>query len=166
MRGTDRRIQDERPVTPGFLIAVLLWDVYLEQLGRLLDELPPEPAREAASSNALAFQAETMAIPKRISQFVREVWMLQPRLEARLSRNVERLVQQQRFRAAYDFLLLRAETGEIDPALAQWWTDYQAVDAEQRAAMRQALPNPKGARKKRPRRPRKRSKTGQTPGHE
>ncbi len=161
MRGTDTRIAEDRPVTPGFLLAVMLWDLYLEQLDKQLATAPPAQARDAAASNAIGFQSEITSIPKRISQFVREVWELQPRLEARPAKGMDKLVTHPRFRAAYDFLLLRAETGELPLALAQWWTDYQAADEAGRARLREALPKPKGGNGNKRKR---RRRSGPAPG--
>jgi poly(A) polymerase len=157
MRGTDHRIAEGRPVTPSFLLAALLWDLYQQRLKLHQESAAPiAEARETASSEAIRFQSEIMTIPRRFSQFIKEVWLLQPKLEERQSGAVERLVKHPRFRAAYDFLLLRAETGEVPAELAEWWTRYQEVDADHRAAMRQALESTDGKRK-RPRRRRKRS---------
>jgi poly(A) polymerase len=139
MRGTDVRIADGRPVTPGFLLAALLWDLYQQRLALHIENLPAAEARESASSEAIRFQAEIMSIPRRFSQFIKEVWLLQPRLEVRQARAIDRLVKHPRFRAAYDFLLLRAETGEVPTELAEWWTRYQETGPDERAAMRQSL---------------------------
>jgi poly(A) polymerase len=155
MRGTDHRIAEGRPVTPSFLLAALLWDLYQQRLKLHQENAPIADARETASSEAIRFQSEIMTIPRRFSQFIKEVWLLQPKLEERQSRAVERLVKHPRFRAAYDFLLLRADTGEAPAELAEWWTRYQEVDDDHRAAMRQGLERTDGKRK-RPRRRRKR----------
>ena len=154
MRGTDERIRDGKPVTPGFLFAVLLWDTYLDRLSRHTESSSLVEARDSASLEVLRDQSEISSIPRRFSQFIREVWLLQPRLEEREPRNLGRLVSHPRFRAAYDFLLLRAATGEVATSLADWWTEYQVVEGDQQADMRGTL-NPGKTRKRRRRRRRR-----------
>jgi poly(A) polymerase len=156
LENTDRRILDQKPVTPAFLFAVLLW----EPLRRRYEELRsrdkrPSEAMFLASGEIVAHQQPLVAIPKRFSLPMREIWDLQPRLEQREGPRPHRLLTHPRFRAAYDFLLLRAESGEADPELAQWWTRFQEVNGEERAKMA-------GSRKRRrPRRRRRRAAAGQ-----
>lgn len=152
MRGTDERIAEGKPVTPGFLFAVILWDTYLERLSRHREHASLVEARDAASQEALRDQCEISAIPRRFTQFIREMWLLQPRLEAREAKDLGRLTSHPRFRAAYDFLLLRAATGEVGQALADWWTGYQEADGDAQAALRNALGDGKGRRRRRRRR--------------
>jgi len=154
MRGTDDRVKEDKPVTPGFLFAVLLWDSYQEKVAQYAEDRTLADPREAASSATLQDRGSKIVLPKRHAQFVREVWSLQPRLEAPKPRTVERLVAHPRFRAAYDFLLLRAESGEIDRTMADWWTSYQAEDTKTRAALRSELvPDKARRRRRRSRRP-------------
>ena len=155
MRNTDDRIRADKPVTPGFLLAVLLWADYRARLADLAAELPLADARLHAATDCLTEQQQIIAVPRRFSQFIREVWHLQERLESRLPRAVERLAGHARFRAAYDFLLLRAEVAEDDEGLAEaahWWTRYQDVSPEERQAMiderRAALPKKKRRRRR------------------
>jgi poly(A) polymerase len=152
MLGTDQRVREDKPVTPGFLIAVLLWDSYRERLAQHSDAMPLVEARESASTEALRDQGEIAAIPRRFGQFVRETWLLQPRLEVPHGKGLAQLVAHPRFRAAYDFLLLRAGVGEVEQELATWWTDYQAADDETRHGMSGALGPGKGKRRRRRRR--------------
>jgi poly(A) polymerase len=154
MRGTDARVAEDKPVTPGFLIAVLLWETYHERLARLTEEMPLLDAREAASLEVLRDQNEIAAVPRRFGQFVRETWLLQPRLESRQMKGIAKLMSHPRFRAAYDFLLLRAGVGEVEQELADWWTEFQSADDEQRNALRQAAGGERGKRRRRRRRPR------------
>jgi poly(A) polymerase len=152
MRGTDERIRDGKPVTPGFLFAVLLWDTYLDRLSQHTEFSSVVEARDSASLEVLRDQSEISSIPRRFSQFIREVWLLQPRLEEREPRNLGRLVSHPRFRAAYDFLLLRAATGEVDESLADWWTEYQVVEGDQQDSMRSTLAPGKSRKRRRRRR--------------
>ena len=152
MEGTDQRIREDKPVTPGFLIAVLLWDSYRERLAQHSDAMPLVEARESASTEVLRDQNEIAAIPRRFAQFVREVWLFQPRLETPPGNGVGKLVAHPRFRASYDFLLLRASVGEVEQELADWWTNYQAGDEQQRSSMSSAIEPAKGKRRRRRRR--------------
>ena len=75
-------------------------------------------------------QRETITLPQRFAGITREIWLMQPRFEQRTSKAAMRMVEQARFRAAYDFLLLRAAAGEIEPELAEWWTNFIESDPE------------------------------------
>ena len=112
-----------------------------------------------AAADALSAQHQIISIPRRFSQFVRDVWSLQRRLEDRYARNITRLATHPRFRAAYDFLVLRAESGEgqgIDEA-ADWWTRYQDADEETQREFiegrRSSQPAKRKRRRRRPSRP-------------
>ena len=148
MLGTDQRVREDKPVTPGFLFAVLLWDSFNELLARYSEDRPLPDARDAASADALVGQAAVTALPKRHAQFVREVWTLQCRLERPTHKTVDRLMSHPRFRAAYDFLALRAAAGDSGADAADWWTRYQAVDVKGRAEISAAL-TPETPRKRR-----------------
>jgi poly(A) polymerase len=151
MRGTDQRVHEDKPVTPGFLFAILLWDTYNQLLARYRETRAMPDARDSASADALLGQAAVTALPKRHAQFAREVWTLQPRLEQPAHKSVDRLLLHPRFRAAYDFLTLRATAGEIPPNAADWWTHYQAAGVKERNELKAAL-TPESARRRRRRR--------------
>jgi poly(A) polymerase len=151
MRGTDQRVAENKPVTPGFLFAVLLWDTYNELLARYQEDRPAPDARDAASADALSGQTAMTTLPKRHAQFVREVWALQPRIEQPSYKTVDRMITHPRFRAAYDFLMLRAAAGEIPPQAADWWTRYQSVGPKERAELKTELA-PESPRRRRRRR--------------
>ena len=94
-------------------------------------------AYPSVSAEMVSRQTRYTALPKRIGLPMREVWALQPRFDMTQGGRAFRLLGHPRFRAAYDFLLLRAETGEADPELAAWWTRFQAADeAEQKSMVR------------------------------
>ncbi len=115
LAGTDDRIHDDKSVTPTFLFAVLLWPAILHALGTPDGPLPQDPqALLDASDKVIARQLKRIALPKRFSLPMRELIMLQTRFERRSGRRALRLLEHPRFRAAYDFLLLRAEAGEVD----------------------------------------------------
>ncbi len=159
MANTDARIAAGKPVTPGFLLAVLLWYDYLARSAEARQTKKPGEAAAVAAADALSAQHQIISIPRRFSQFVRDVWSLQRRLEDRYARNITRLATHPRFRAAYDFLVLRAESGEgqgIDEA-ADWWTRYQDADEETQREFiegrRSSQPAKRKRRRRRPPRP-------------
>ncbi|HBO96275.1 MAG TPA: polynucleotide adenylyltransferase PcnB [Gammaproteobacteria bacterium] len=162
MDNTDRRLAQDKPVTPAFILAVLLWPVVVARFDKLRgDGMPPAPALHKAAGWALAQQVDHTAVPRRFSTVMREMWDLQQRLPRRGGKRAETLIQHPRFRAAYDFLLLREDAGEIKPGLGAWWTRYQQLDEQERYDMVQALgPNQGGGggggggRRRRRRRPR------------
>lgn len=155
MKNTDTRIREGKPVTPAFLFAVLLW----EPVRLFANELqargePLLPSMQQAGSEVLMEQLQCVSIPKRFSLPMREIWNLQHRFEQRSGKRPHRLLTHPRFRAAYDFLLLRAESGETDMELAEWWTRFQEVTGEERDAMARSF-NGTGSGQKRRRRRRK-----------
>ncbi|MFW6094562.1 MAG: polynucleotide adenylyltransferase PcnB [Pseudomonadota bacterium] len=135
MRNTDARIAAGKPVTPAFLLAVLLWRDYQARRDELARTRKPAEARAAAAALTLAEEQLIIAIPRRFSQFMRDVWGLQHRLEARRPRAIRQLHEHERFRAAYDFLVLRADAGEEVAEAARWWTEYQECDDAGMTAM-------------------------------
>ena len=156
MENTDQRIAEGRPVTPGFLLAVLLWDDYQARISELSRNKKVNEARLLAAHEALAEQRRVLAIPRRFSQFVNDVWQLQERLETRKARQIQRTLSHPRFRAAYDFLLLRSQAGLNDTGIADWWTEIQETDSAQREQMIIELA-PEPRRKRRRRRQRRQS---------
>ena len=136
LANTDDRVQQGLPVTPSFLFAVLLWEPVRRRYEELLDHgREPIDAMTLAGSEIAARQQARVAIPKRFSLPMREVWEMQPRLEQRQGTRPLRLLGHPRFRAAYDFLVLRASGGEADPELAEWWTRFQEGNTQERMRM-------------------------------
>jgi poly(A) polymerase len=151
MASTDARVAEDKPITPGFLIAVLLWHDF--EARRL--ECEASGATDAslvAGHETLLGQRQVIAIPRRYSQFATEVWQMQARLERRPARQIGRLLDHPRFRAGYDFLALRADSGALEIELADWWTRIQEVDATERDAMIAELPSEQRTRRRKRRR--------------
>jgi len=141
LANTDARIAADKPVTPTFLFAVLLWSAVLRELNeRQAGPSPDLALLMQACDTVLRAQQSRVAIPRRFSIPMRELLMLQPRFNRRGGVKSLSLLQHPRFRAAYDFLLLRAQVGVADPELAQWWTDIQVLPQEERVALVQARP--------------------------
>jgi poly(A) polymerase len=136
LASTDQRVRAGKPTSPGFLFATLLWHEVLAdwEVRKNARELPI-PALYAAMDAVLDQQAEKLAITRRIVGDIKDIWLLQPRFEKRAGKSPLRLIDQPRFRAAYDFLLLRCESGELPQELADWWTEFQRVDHAGREAM-------------------------------
>ncbi|MBB5018125.1 poly(A) polymerase [Chitinivorax tropicus] len=133
---TDQRIQADKPVSVGFLFASLLWhEVLASWKDRQATGELPIPALFSAMDEVLAVQEEKLAIPRRYSVTMKEIWALQPRFEQRAGKRPFRLLENPRFRAGYDFLCLRAESGEVEMELAEWWTRFQDVDGAERERM-------------------------------
>ena len=159
LENTDRRIAEGKPVTPAFLFAVLLWEpVRLRAAALMTEGMGEIPALQVAAAEVTSEQLRHVAIPKRFSLPMREIWALQPRFEQRRGKRVERLLAHPRFRAAYDFMCLRAEVGEGDPELCEWWTKLQETDASGQQELLQQQTAAEPARKRRRRRPRKRAR--------
>lgn len=126
LENTDKRLAVGKPVTPAFLFAVLLWEPVRHRAERLQAEgMAAHPAIQQAASEVMRTQVGYVAIPRRFSTPMREIWSLQSRFANTGGKRPGRLLAHPRFRAAYDFLLLRAESGEADPAQGEWWTRYQ-----------------------------------------
>jgi poly(A) polymerase len=160
LENTDARIAADKPVTPTFLFAVLLWSAVLRELNeRHAGPTPDLALLMQACDSVLRTQQSRVSIPRRFSIPMRELLMLQPRFNRRSGVKSLSLLQHPRFRAAYDFLLLRAQAGVADPELARWWTDIQVLPQEDRVALVQARPpepaaegSPPAGRKRRRRR--------------
>src|SRR2546423_1183450 len=150
---TDERVLAERPVSPAFLFAALLWhEVLAAWKSRMARGQRSMPALEAAMDDVLETQCAKLAITRKLTATMREVWAMQPRFDQRSGQRAYRLFELARFRMAYDFLALRAASGEAAADLEAWWRAFQAADAETRKAM--LLPDG-GPRKRRRRRRRK-----------
>ena len=153
LENTDKRLAEDKPVTPAFLYAALLWEPVRQRTQVLLDQgMTALEASQLAGNQITSEQVQATSLPKRFSFPMREIWMLQSRLERRRGKAPYRMLEHPRFRAAYDFLLLRSETGEAPTELADWWTEFQTLNAGERDKMVESAPS----RKKRRRRLRKR----------
>ncbi|ANO53166.1 poly(A) polymerase [Woeseia oceani] len=155
---TDRRIAEEKSVTPMFLIGVFLWAPVRERAKQLREEEGMTVAQSLAAAgwDITGLQQSRISIPKRFTAPMREMLSLQPRYEIVNGRRAMKLLEHRRFRAAYDFFVLRAEVGEVDQKLADFWTDIQTQPSEARDKQFAVTDSAGPARKKRRRRPRKR----------
>ncbi len=159
---TDERIAQDMRVTPAFLYAALLWGPFETRTQQFMLEggLNYYDASLLAMDEVLGRQVKSVAIPRRFSSVVRDIWQLQDRLTKRSGKRPHRLLEHPKFRAGYDFLLLRAELNPQLKELAEWWTDFQQanpVDRQQLSRTAQARHNQPGDEARKPRkRPRRR----------
>lgn len=154
---TDTRINEDKKVTPAFIFAALLWVPLRKQAEALMqkDNMFAHDAYNIAMNNVLSDSAKQVAVPKRFTIGARDIWHLQLRLDKRSGQRAYRLSLLPKFRAAYDFLLLRVECGETELSeLAQWWTNYLERDVTGQKDMVKSL-DERPAKRPRRRKPRK-----------
>ncbi len=133
---TDERINMGKGVSPGFLFAALLWHEVLAEWNKLKGKGEHAmPALFEAMTIVIDTQRVKLAIQHRITADMREIWSLQPRFERRHGKMPYKLLEHPRFRAAYDFVLLRAASGEIEKEVGDWWTRFIDADADVRNNM-------------------------------
>lgn len=162
LHNTDLRLQSGKSVSPAFLFASLLWhELHNHYRIRLEAGETAALAFFAAMDETLDHQRARLAVPRRLDGMMKEIWGLQARFDQRSGNRPFRLLSHPRFRAGYDFLLLRAESGEVDNALANWWTQFQDADEVQRAAM--LIKDTATAKPKRRRRTKKPAQSVQVP---
>lgn len=153
---TDKRVAADKSVTPMFLIAVFLW----APICRLAEKIRATEKTSEVQSLALAayqisgLQQSRISIPKRFTAPMREMLALQPRFLILKGKRASKLLEHRRFRAAYDFIMLRVSVGDLDEEVGRFWTDVQVQNAEQRAMSFELAPR-EGAKGRR-RRPRRR----------
>ncbi len=151
---TDQRVNDEKPVTAFFLFAVLLWAPVKKRFDELHSKgMPPIPAMQQAVEDIVKSQQSHISVPRRTTIPMKEMLALQSRFNMRRGVRSLRFLHHPRFRAAYDFMLLRASSGGFDSEAAQWWTDIQLADDKTQREMAQVGQGARsGKRKRRPRR--------------
>lgn len=148
MNSTDSRINNEQRVTPAFLLAALLWNVLQDNISRLKAgaNLSPQDAFFTALSEITSEQQQSIAIPKRFQMPMKDIWILQDKLARRDGKRAFKTLEHPKFRAGYDFLLLRGEIeGEEIALLAKWWTDFQQASPDVQQLMIKSLPQGKSS---------------------
>jgi len=129
LQDTDRRVGEEKPVAPSFLLACVLWaDVRDGWARRLARREHAHPALQDAIDEVFDSRIGDVSGRGKLAGDMREIWMMQPRFEKRVGSTAFGLVEQPRFRAAFDFMRLRAEIGEVDVVLADWWQEFSMAD--------------------------------------
>ena len=154
LHDTDERVRNGLSASPAFMLASLLWfDMNAAWRRNLDDGMSAQAALFAAMDDVLDRQRGALAFPRRFDGAIKEIWSLQARFEQRSGARPYRLLAHPRFRAGYDFLLIRARGGDAPRELADWWTRFPQADDDERAAM--LLKAPAGEAKRKPRRRRK-----------
>ncbi len=148
LKNTDDRILQGKSSNPSFLFATLLWHEVLAAWQTYKNGAPPIPALYMAMNEVIATQAEKLAIHNRYTATMKEIWAMQPRFEQRAGKRPFSLLTHPRYRAGYDFLLLRCASGELPEELGEWWTTFADAEGEERDGMLQADTNPKKRKRK------------------
>ncbi|MBS0315739.1 MAG: polynucleotide adenylyltransferase PcnB [Proteobacteria bacterium] len=151
LQDTDRRVDEGKPVAPSFLLACVLWaDVRDGWSKRIAAGQPSFPALQDAIDEVFDARIGDVSGRGRLAGDMREIWMMQPRFDKRSGNTPRSLVEQPRFRAGFDFLRLRADTGEVDEALAAWWQEFSIADEDGRAGLlEQVRAQPRAVRRRR-----------------
>ncbi len=133
---TDRRVNEGRGVSPSFMLACMLWHEVLDRWTKTRNAgEPPVPALAQAIDAVFDARIGDISGRGKLAADMREIWMMQTRFERRSGSGVFSLIEQPRYRAGFDFLRLRADVGEIDPALADWWEDFALGSDDDRQAL-------------------------------
>lgn len=159
LANTDERVNADKPVNPAFLYAALLWEPVRQLAQQFEDQqaLAEIPALQMAGSQIIEEQIQYTAMPRRYTTQVKEIWSLQPRFKRRRGSRPARLLEHPRFRAAYDFLCLRAQAGEIAMGHCEWWTQFQAAQEPERNSMLTSASESKRGGRRRSRRSRRKA---------
>jgi poly(A) polymerase len=133
LQDTDRRVGEGKPVAPSFLLAAVLWsDVRDGWAERLAQRQHPFPALQEAIDAVFDARIGDVSGRGKLAADMREIWVMQPRFEKRAGTGPLGLVEQPRFRAGFDFMRLRADVGEVEEALAEWWQEFSNADSVRR----------------------------------
>ncbi len=136
LEDTDRRVGENKPVVPSFMLACLLWHDVLDFWNEFKHQgEPPIPALQQAVDAVFDARIGDISGRGKLSVDMREIWMMQPRFERRVGSGPFTLIEQPRFRASFDFLRLRADAGEVPDQLAEWWEDFSLGTDEERRAL-------------------------------
>jgi poly(A) polymerase len=129
LKDTDRRVGEEKTVAPSFLLACVLWaDVRDGWAKRVAERQHSHPALQDAIEDVFNARIGDVSGRGKLAGDMREIWLMQPRFEKRMGSTPFGLVEQPRFRAAFDFMRLRADVGEVDELLADWWQEFSMAD--------------------------------------
>jgi poly(A) polymerase len=172
LQDTDRRVGEGKPVAPSFLLACVLWADVREGWQVRSAEMPTFPALQEAIEDVFNARIGDVSGRGKLAGDMREIWTMQPRFDKRNGSAPFGLVEQARFRAGFDFMRLRAEVGEIEEELADWWETFSTASDDTRADMLQSVkPAPRAVKadgtpvaRKRPRRRRKPAGSGPSTG--
>jgi poly(A) polymerase len=136
LENTDRRVREGKSVTPMFLLGVFLWapTVKVAEQHRAEEKMSESQSLSVAAFDIAAAQQRRISIPRRFTVPMREMLALQPRFRTMSGKRAANLLEHRRFRAAYDFMVLMADVGMVEPSIAEFWTEVQSLPAQERAA--------------------------------
>ena len=163
LQDTDRRVGEGKPVAPSFLLSCVLWADVREGWQVRSNDMPTFPALQEAIEDVFNARIGDVSGRGKLAGDMREIWTMQPRFDKRSGSAPFGLIDQARFRAGFDFMRLRAEVGEVEEELADWWETFSTANEDSRVDMLQAVkPAPRAVKadgtavaRKRPRRRRK-----------
>jgi len=136
LQNTDKRVKQGKPVIPAFLFACMMWEPVKADAQVLMDDGANEAhAWRVAMNDGLRDQNQYVAVPRRLAEIILDIWNIHFRLIKRNPRMVKACLNNRRFRAAYDFLLLRRMVHEVDEEISEWWTEIQELEPNDREAM-------------------------------
>lgn len=166
LESTDQRIADDKPVTPAFIFAAIFWYAFVDEKRKLESEgMTHTEASHEAANNIISQQQLFTSIPRRFTGPMRDIWFLQFRLPNRAGKKPDLLMQHKRFRAAYDFLLLREAVGEKTDNLGTWWTEYQEANGDRKSELKKSSGSGRKRRSRRNRRSGNPQDSGNSTGH-
>ncbi|MDE2564691.1 MAG: polynucleotide adenylyltransferase PcnB [Burkholderiales bacterium] len=150
LEDTDRRVAEGRSVVPSYMLACMLWHDVQERWSALREAgEPPFPALQQAVDAVFDARIGDISGRGKLAADMREIWLMQPRFERRTPSAAAALIAQPRFRAGYDFLRLRADSGEVAAELADWWEDFHLGSEDEREALLQDVKASQAARPRR-----------------
>ena len=162
LANTDDRINNDKRVTPAFLFAALLWYPLQKEIQqyKVESQLTPQDAFFAAYGDVMALQQRCIAIPRRFQTVIKDIWILQEKLVRRDGKRAFKTLEHPKFRAGYDFLLLRHQVESANgnnelAELATWWTDFQDKAPETQNQMVKTVSKPRQSARRNPRKRRR-----------
>lgn len=150
LQDTDRRVAEGKPVVPSFLLACVLWSDVRAAWTHLRTQQPPIPALQNAIDQVFDARIGDVSGRGKLAADMREIWMMQPRFDKRVGTGPMSLVMAARFRAGFDFMRLRADVGEVQEALADWWQTFSLADEPEREDMLAQVRQTSAPRTRRP----------------
>ena len=132
-KNTDKRHKDGKSITPGFLLAAILWPRLIERCS--FDKGINVRKFFRSMDSIIAEQQRITAIPRKFTSYIKDIWYLQLKLNDRLKNNPNKIIKHPRFRAGYDFLLIRENASKDKSDLGKWWTSFQHADTKSKQKM-------------------------------
>ncbi len=140
LRNTDERYYAKKTINPAFLIGVFLWQELQVLKKKLSEKMSYKKAYHEAVKQTLWAQNKITSMPRYMTEMIEEVWALQRQMELRRPKNIMGILNHARYRAAYDFLLLRSEVGQVKPSLCEWWEKLYVMAEADRLGFIEKMP--------------------------